>query len=41
MVSSIVKMSEAGKRYLRKHPGAFGGGIDPETGIRFSKGKRN
>jgi hypothetical protein len=36
----IERMREAGRTYLRKNPGAFGGGIDPNTGIRFVGGKR-
>ena len=29
-----------GKAYLEAHPEAFGGGIDPKTGIRYVGGKR-
>ena len=36
----IRKMREAGKQYLAKHPGAFGGGIEPSTGIRRVGGQR-
>jgi len=36
----IAEMREQGKQYLRNNPKAFGGGIDPETGIRYVDGKR-
>lgn len=35
----IEEMREAGKQYLKEHPEAFGGGIDPETGIRYVAGE--
>ncbi len=36
----IERMRESGRQYLRKHPGAFGGGIEPSTGIRRVDGRR-
>lgn len=36
----VKEMKEKGKTYLRKHPKAFGRGIDPGTGIRYVDGKR-
>lgn len=37
----IAEMREGGKKYLKKHPKAFGGGIESETGIRRTpSGKR-
>lgn len=30
----IAEMRAGGKAYLKKHPGAFGGGISPVTGVR-------
>lgn len=36
----IEKTRESGREFLRETPSAFGGGIDPETGIRFKKGQR-
>lgn len=36
----IQEMREGGKAYLKSKPEAFGGGIDPSTGIRYVDGKR-
>lgn len=38
--SALQKMRREGRAYLRKKPGAFGGGIDPDTGIRRKAGRR-
>lgn len=36
----IERTREAGRKFLRENPSAFGGGIDPKTGVRSSGGKR-
>ena len=36
-ISTIEKQRQSGKEFLRQNPGAFGGGINPETGVRDIK----
>ena len=36
----IEKTREGGRAFLKRRPGAFGGGIDPQSGIRFEAGQR-
>ena len=36
----VERTREKGREFLRKTPTAFGGGIDPETGIRSVRGQR-
>ena len=38
--TGIKEMRKSGTEYLEKHPGAFGGGIDPTTGIKYVGGQR-
>ena len=36
----IEEMRQQGREYLKKKPQTFGGGIDPQTGIRTVEGER-